>query len=202
MLFNTGKNMDFMPEFEIEDKEIEVVEEMRILGIMVRSDLKWISNTEHILEKAYSRLWMIRRLKTLGADSTKLLDVFIKQVRSVLELAVPAWHPGLTVNETVDIERVQRAALHIILGMNYSTYKDALKQLNLETLESRRILLCEKFTKKAIKDPKHKNWFRLNTRETKTRQPQPKFCPVVARTKRFENSPLAYLTSLLNEFSK
>ena len=202
MLFNNGRNMDFMPEFQIEDKEIEVVEEMRILGIIIRSDLKWSANTEHILDKAYGRLWMLRRLKMLGADSTKLLDVFIKQVRSVLELAVPAWHPGLTVNEAIDIERVQRAALHIILGMNYTTYRAALKQLNLETLEARRTHLCENFTKKASKHPKHKNWFKTNIRETKTRQPQPKYCPVVARTKRFEKSPLAYLTNLLNQFSK
>ena len=76
MIFNNAKTMDFMPNLEVEGKEIEVVEEMRILGLIVRTDLKWSSNTEHIMEKAYSRLWILRRLKCLGADQPKLLDVY------------------------------------------------------------------------------------------------------------------------------
>ena len=138
----------------------------------------------------------------LGASNQDLLDVFIKQVRSVLELAVPAWHPGLTMSDAIDIERVQRAALQIMLGMSYTSYKSALDHFNLETLESRRVKLCDKFGKKAVKHPKHTNWFRKNTKETVTRQQQPRYCPVIAKTKRFENSPISYLTSMLNKYSK
>ena len=202
MLFNNGRALDFMPNLELDGNELEVVEEMKILGLIIRSDMKWSSNTEHIIEKAYKRLWMLRRLKALGADKFKLLDVYFKQVRSVMELAVPAWHPGITVGESVDIERVQRAALHIILGMSYSTYSAALNHFNLETLETRRSHLCEKFSKKAVKHPKHTKWFKLNNRTTVTRQDQPKYCPVVAKTRRFEKSPISYLTSLLNKYSK
>ena len=191
-----------MPNFELDRNDLEVVEEMKILGLIIRSDLKWSSNTEHIIEKAYKRLWMLRRLKGLGADSFKLLDVYIKQVRSVMELAVPAWHPGITVGESVDIERVQRAALHIILGSGYSTYSSALSYFNLETLETRRIHLCEKFSKKAVKHPKHTKWFKINNRTTVTRQEQPKYCPVVAKTRRFQKSPLCYFSSLLNKYSR
>ena len=36
----------------------------------------------------------------LGASRMDLLDVYMKQVRSILELAVPAWHPGITVSKT------------------------------------------------------------------------------------------------------
>ena len=202
MIFNNAKTMDFMPNFEVEGKEIEVVEEMRILGLIVRTDLKWSSNTEHILEKAYNRLWILRRLKGLGADQSKLIDVYMKQVRSVVELAVPAWHPGLTISETVDIERVQRAALHIIMGWSYTSYNIALKHFNLDTLQARRVKLCEKFAKKAVKHPKHTNWFKPNLKTTVTRFQQPKYCPVVSKTKRFQRSPLSYLTSLLNKYSK
>ena len=171
-----------MPNFEIDGNKIEVVEEMQILGLILWSDMKWSSNTENMIEKAYKRVWILRRLKALGADKFKLLDVYIKQVRSVLELAVPAWHSGLTVGEKVDIERVQKSALQIILGMNYSTYKLALKHFNLDTLEERRVVLCEKFSKKAIKHPKHTNWFKPNTRKTVTRQQQPTYCPEGLRT--------------------
>ena len=115
-----------MPELEIEGNQIELTEEMKILGIVVRADMKWSSNTKHIVEKGYTRLWMLRRLKNHGAGLEDLNDVYIKQVRSVLELAVPAWHPGLTLSDSLDIERVQKAALHIILGKSYKSYSSAL----------------------------------------------------------------------------
>ena len=174
---------------------------MRILGLIIRSDLKWSSNTEHITVKAFKRLWVLRRLKALGASQSRLLDVYFKQVRSVMELAVPAWHPGLTVSDALDIERVQKAALQIILGTSYTGYAAALNYFELDTLEGRRVALCEKFGKKAAKDVKHCNWFKPNNKRTITRQPQPKFCPVAARTKRFDKSPLSYLTKLLNKYS-
>ena len=109
-------------------------------------------------------------------------------------------HSGLTVSDTMDIERVQRAALCIILGDNYRGYSSALKTLRLESLAVRREALCLNFGKKAVKHPKHSNWFKLNKNVRITRQAKPKFCPVLARTKRFQDSPISYLTQLLNKY--
>ena len=92
-----------------------------------------------MFKKAYKKLWIVKRLKALGADSKKLVDVYVKQVRSILELAVPAWHSSLTIADSTDIERVQRSALKVILGMNFKAYQRAMEELNLVTLEERRI---------------------------------------------------------------
>ena len=51
LLFIQCKNWDFMPLFELEGKELELVEEMKMLGIIVRSDMKWSSNTKYIVQK-------------------------------------------------------------------------------------------------------------------------------------------------------
>ena len=110
-------------------------------------------------ESNRKRVWFIKRLKRFGADKAKLLDVYIKQVRSVLELAVPAWHPALTLTEKEDIERIQKAALQIILGKGYTTYVSALKQLNIDSLDERRLSLCLNFNKKAAKHSKHSKLF-------------------------------------------
>ena len=59
---------------------------------------------------------MLRRLKQFGANTEDLLDVYFKQVRSVLELAVPAWHGAISLIEQQSIERVQKSVDHIILG--------------------------------------------------------------------------------------
>ena len=107
----------------------------------------------------------------------------------------------MTKNESIDIERVQGAALQIILGSNDTTCRSALTEFNLDTLENRRIFLCRKFGNKAAKHPKHRSWFKINNRVTVTRAEQPGVYPVISKTKRFEKSPLSYLTTLLNKYS-
>ena len=182
--------------------DIELVEEMKILGVVITSDLKFGNNTQYIVERAFNRVWMLRRLKNLGASRSQLLDVYTKQVRSVLELAVPVWHSSLTVADKLSIERVQKAALQIVLGKEYTSYISACESANLKSLEERRQQLCKKFGIKAMKNLKHTKWFKVNTNYRRTRLQQPYLCPVLSRTKRFENSPISYLTKLLNQHWK
>ena len=151
------------------------------------------------MKKANKRLWIVRRLKNLGAQQEDLLDVYTKQVRSVLELAVPAWHGTITLAEQQDIERIQKCVAHIILGDEYVSYKQALLTLNLESLQSRRGKLCLKFAKKAEKHEKFKNWFKVSDPKPNTRQQTCKYQEVNAKHTRFEKSPLSLLTRILNE---
>ena len=114
-----------------------------MLGVMITNDLKWASNTEYICRKAYKKMWVLRRMKILNIDSYTICDVYVKEIRSLLELAVPAWHSGLTQKQSVDIERVQKVAVKVILsdcntGKSDFTYDMALVVLNLEPLYYRR----------------------------------------------------------------
>ena len=198
MVFNPCIVRDFIPEFELDGQDIEMVEEMRLLGVVVRSDMKWSTNTEVMISKAYKKLWSMRRLKTMGADIGDLKDIYLKQVRCMVELAAPAWNGALTCAEKIDIERVQKTALHIMLGERYENYVDALDLVDLESLEARRRKLCLKFAIKAVNDHKHKNWFVPNSKAVSTRQYHEKYLPVFSKHKRFWKSPISYLTRLLN----
>ena len=91
LLFNTSKTKDFTPKVKIDNETIDLVEEIKLLGVKITSDMKWNENTEYITKKAFSRLWMIRRLKLIGANQEELLDVYVKQIRSVLEYAAVVW---------------------------------------------------------------------------------------------------------------
>ena len=197
MLFNTSKTFDFEPEVQLSGNLIETHQELKLLGITLTDDLKWASNTTNISKKCYSRLWMIIRLKKLGATTVDLVDTYIKQIRSILEFGVPVWHPGLTVRDSNILERIQKASLSVILGPSYNTYSGALTALNLNTLASRRESLCLTFALKCERSPRYQYWFK-ETAKQKTRNVT-KYKQVWTRTKRFEKSPLPYLTSLLNE---
>ena len=122
----------------------------------------------------------------------------MKQVRSIIELAVPAWHGDISQADATDIEIVQKCALHIILDDSYSSYNEALVLVDLEMLDERKEKLCLKFARKAEKHGKHEHWFKL-TNPTKSRQKIEKHRRIVARTERLKKSPtISYLTDLLN----
>ena len=201
MLFNTAKNWDFLPEIQVDGQNLEVVEEYKLLGMMITSDLKWDTNTEYITKKAFSRLWMIRRLKHLGLKTESLLKTFETQVRSLLEYGAVTWHSMLTEENSKSIERVQKSALSIILGPSYICYKNALEKTKMERLDQRRTKLSLSFAKKAVKHPQHSSWFSLQKtdRQTNTRSVKPLCKPVQARTQRLSKSPIVFLTNLLND---
>ena len=206
-MFNTGRKIDAVPQLTLPGmggKYLEVVESFKLLGVKIRSDLKWSENTDYICQRGYGRLWMLRRLKVLGANESELIDVYEKQVRSLLELAVPVWQPSLTLQESIQIERVQKTAFNIILGSKYESYENALNKLGQVRLSSRRQKLCHKFAKKCRNNPKYSNWFcPMIIGPSKTRlgmkRKDNQLKTVPTRTSRFENSPLPYMTRILNQ---
>ena len=143
--FNSTINFDFEAGLTLGDKEIESVDQMKLLGLTVTNDLKWRTNTHEMVKKAYSKLWILKRLKKKGASLDDLKDVYIKQVRNILEFGVPVWNCGITLEEVTDIERVQKAFLYITLGEKYYRYESALEEMELETLEERRLQLYRTF---------------------------------------------------------
>ena len=199
MIFNPCSSLDFTPEITLGTHQLEVVDQTKLLGVTVTSDLKWSTNTQNLVKKGNKRLWLIRRLKRMGASDFDLVDMYCKQIRSVLELAVPVWQGALTLEDKTEIERIQKSLAHIIMGEQYKSYNLALKHLNLESLEDRRNKICLNFAKKAENHPKFQHWFKPTDKKVNTRNNKPKYCDVKARHSRLEKSPIAFLTRLLNK---
>ena len=201
MPFNFTKAWDFTPSIMCPNSQdvLDVVYQYKLLGSIITSDGKWKENTKYITKRGTSKLWMLRRLKLLGADRDILLEMYRLHVRSLLESSVPLWHSGLSISDSDKLERVQKMAFSIILGSRYKSYKNALTILNEISLQDRRLKLCLKFARKCAKNPLHSDLFqKLNNRRPKTRSKlifNEKFC----RTKRYFNSAVPFLTRLLNK---
>ena len=157
------------------------------------------ANTDYIVKRCNDKIWILRRLKKLGANHSDLLDVYFKQIRSIVEFAAPVWNSALTGVDIAKLERIQKTALHVILSHDYRSYSSALRALGLQKLSERRRQLCLNFAKKAEKHPKFSKWFKPNRKISITRQKQLKYCKVFVKTNRFEKSPLCYMTNLLNK---
>ena len=86
---------------------------MRVLGIRISDNLKWHENTENICNKARQRLWVILRLKNLKFENEILIDIFNKEIRSILEFACPVWNGALCKQDSEKIEKIQKSFLRM-----------------------------------------------------------------------------------------
>ena len=193
--FNRSRKWDFPSELKFGNgSPIDDVPEIKLVGVILSQNLSWYKNTQYICEKARRKLWILRRMLTLNFDTFTLYDVYTKEVRSILEMAVPVWHSGLTKQQSSNIERIQKISFRIILGHQYRNYANACKILAAETLEERRTRLCLNFARKNLKS--ENSFFKKlksNTRG-KSKLVQEYRC----RTRSFRNSSLPYLARLLN----
>ena len=73
MQFTRSRKYDFPPEFTIGGSEILAVKkELKILGVMVQSDLGWSAQCQEMVRRATNCTWAIRRMKALGVSQDKL----------------------------------------------------------------------------------------------------------------------------------
>ena len=150
--FSRTKFTDFS-QITVSGSAIDRVNESKILGVIVSNDLKWNGHVDAITGKAGQRLHMLTNLKKAGVPKCDIVNMYISKIRSLLEYACEAWHPGLCDYLTSDIERIQKRAMYIIYPEK--TYDDALKDSNLKHLAQRRDEMCEQFFKK-MQQPDHK----------------------------------------------
>ena len=59
MLSNPCSSLDFMPKLELGGHDLELVEEMKLLGLVITSDMKWAANTDSIVKRGFKKLWLI-----------------------------------------------------------------------------------------------------------------------------------------------
>ena len=189
-LINFGKSEPSFPRITLGGKELELVDVFKLLGVFFNSKLTWHDQVSYMCGKASRRLYFLYLLKKAGRKPEDILDVYVSTVRSVLEYAMELWHPGLTRQQSQEIEQIQHRALRIA----YSNIEldEALQLSGLETLEERREARCKVFFSEICK-PSHKLHYLLPEPRTvsKTRSkmvyPLPK-----CRTNRFKNSVINY----------
>ena len=95
-MFNQATKVDILPKVRLNDDLIEVVDEAKLLGIMITNDLTWHKNTQYIIGRSYQRMWILRNLKKYGANDQTLLEGYGQQIRSITEMACPVWNGSLT----------------------------------------------------------------------------------------------------------
>ena len=157
MIFNYTQNHQFTIIITMEDEQIEIVVNTKLLGTQISNDLTWDLNTKHIVKKSNARRQLLRKIASFGASRADMIHIYKLFVRSELEHSSSVWHKSLTSENVNDLERVQKSALRLILGTEYTTYENAQNILNIETLSERREALFQKYTLKSLQVNQMKN---------------------------------------------
>ena len=155
------------------------------------------SNTNHIEKQAHKRMIILQNLYKFSVPLEDLIDIYKLYIRSVLENSAVVWHSSLTQGQSLEIERVQKVALRIILKSDYICYENALEIASLPTLCDRRIQLCKTFAIKCTRNPKTSSMFPINHKPHNMRNPE-KYHVTHANTNRLAKSAIPYMQRLLN----
>ena len=117
--------------------KLQVFDSTKLLGITIDKNLNWKQHVASIVKKASFRLYMLRRMKSLGTPPKELTIIYTSFILPVLLYASPAWSSSLNVTQQQQIEKVQKRAFRTILGPSYTSYNEALNTLGLPTIFER-----------------------------------------------------------------
>ena len=199
MIFNFTRNNQFVTNIQLKGENIDTVEETKLLGTIITSDLKWKRNTEEIVKDANKRMRILHAAAKFTSKIADLKTIYNMFIRSKLEHSSVVWSSSLTQEESDDLERIQKAAIKVMLGTQYEDYNKALKFLNMKSLVQRRQVLSLKFAKNCLKNEKVKNFFPIRNKHSKNTRCQEKFKVNFARTKRYSSSTIPSMQRLLNK---
>ena len=104
--------------YTINGSHINQVPYVKILGIMVSSDLKWSLHVDMVRKKASRTLGFLAKCFKAAKSSITCM-LFKSLVRSKLVYGAPAWNPT-TLADLSALERVQSRATRLILGCKKS----------------------------------------------------------------------------------
>ena len=189
------RNMEPPTNFILNNVQLYVVPHLKLLGITIQDDLKWDIHVENTVSKASRKLYTLCILKKCKTPIEDMVIVFCCYIRPVLEYACPVWHTSLTEAQANKLEFVQKRALRIIMGRDYTGYDEALKVCKLPSLSSRRDTLLENFGIKMFHSVKHRHLLPPTKASTSSRQLRDMsgLCTIRCHTERYRKSTIPFL---------
>ena len=81
MIFNFSKDHQFTTEIELKNEKIETLNQTKLLGVIITSNLKWHENTKNIVKNANRKMALLHRFPKFTKNKSHLMHLFKTQVR-------------------------------------------------------------------------------------------------------------------------
>ena len=151
------------------------------------------------MKNANKRMRILHAAAKYTSKISDLKTIYNMFIRSKLEHSSVVWHSRITQDERDDLERIQKAAVKLIIGNSYENYDEALAWLNMKSLNQRRKELCLKFAKSCLKNYKVKSFFPLNDTNEKNTRNHELYKVNFANRMRYKNSTIPSMQRSLNK---
>lgn len=183
----TKSQQEFEP-ILINGDTLEVVENVKLLGLNISSNLTWNIHINEIVKKASKRLYFFIQLKRANVARTDLGLFYSSCIRSIMDYAVPVFHYSLPRYLMRELEHVQKRAMSIICPGH--GYHEALDIMNFKELAIHHDEMCETLFDTIVNDNDHRLYKLLSATHETTyllRRARPFNVPRF-KTDRFKNS--------------
>ena len=102
MIINFTRKYPFTTRLKIDDENIEVVKEIKLLGTIVTNDLKWDKNTKLLTKKGNMRMQLLHKAANFTNESRDLKSIYLTFIRPALEQSAVVWHSSLSEENSTD----------------------------------------------------------------------------------------------------
>ena len=134
---------------------------IKVLGFHFGARPTVDAHVDSLRRRFFSQWWILYHLKHHGFNTEELVRIYKTVIRPVFDYCAIVYHPLLTDDQDQLLERLQRQALKVIFGTEY-TYTEMRQRANIQTLRQRRIELSDKFAAKCAGSDRFGHWFREN----------------------------------------
>ena len=149
-----AKNRNPFPPIKINGKPLQMVEEVKLLGLTIANNLKWNSHVNNIVAKSSKRIYLLVQLKRAKVAIQDILQFYTVCISPILEYTSTVFHYSLPKYLSDEIERVQKRVLRIVYPNLH--YEDTLMESGMESLQARRQTACNKLFNQILNNPNHK----------------------------------------------
>ena len=76
MIFNFTEKYKFTSKLTMDSQRLELVEEAKLLGVILTSDLKWFKNTSDLVKNGNARMDSLRKMSSYSATTGELVHIY------------------------------------------------------------------------------------------------------------------------------
>ena len=92
--FNFSKNLQFKT--VLKKQKIENVQEIKLFGLILTSDLRWDKNIDYLVKDANRRMLMLHAASKFTSDKNVLKLIYYSRIRCKLDQSAVVWNSSLT----------------------------------------------------------------------------------------------------------
>ena len=76
VIFNFNKNKQFITDIKLKGESLEIVDEVKLLGVVINNDLKWDKNTSFLVKKANKKMRMLHIASKFTRNRDHLMQIY------------------------------------------------------------------------------------------------------------------------------